>query len=125
MNAWKRWRYLFFCMVVIIVVLIATSLLDILLAVLFSRFYTQVLFVVTFGVGGVFAAVLGYMYGIESAPEKNESARWSLITLMIAAGVLFFFLFSEQEGGEYKPAFKAFGVTLALGSLLFMKGKVD
>jgi hypothetical protein len=38
-------------------------------------------------------------------------------------GLLFFFLLAKMEGGEYEPAFKAFGAMMALSSLLFVKGK--
>jgi hypothetical protein len=125
MNFWIRWKYLFACMGIILLAFIAVSILDVVIAVLNARFYSNAAFIVTFGVGGVFAAVLGYSISVEAAPVKNELTRWSLIVLMIVCGLLFFFLFSELEGGEYRAPFKAFGVTLALTTFLFMKGKVE
>jgi hypothetical protein len=59
------------------------------------------------------------MYAINLSPEKNEWARWSLIVTLIIAGLLFFFLLSEIEGGEYAAAFKAFEFTLVLTSFIF------
>ena len=101
---------------------IAFSLLDTLIAFLNIRFYSQAAFVVTFGVGGVFAACFGYFMGMERAPVKNNEARVALIITLILIGLMFFFLLARLEGGEYAIAFKAFGATLALGSLLFIKG---
>ena len=89
------------------------------------RFYSTAAFVVMFGVGGVFAACFGYFTGMEHARQKNEMARWSLIITLITLGLLFFFLLAKLEGGEYEIAFKAFGATMALGSLLFIQGKPD
>ena len=106
----------------IIIVFIAVSLLDILISVLYLRFYTTAAFIVTFGVGGIFAAVLGYMYGMQQAPN-NTTVRWTLIVFHFACGLLFYFLLSKLEGGEYAPAFRAFGATLALGSFLFITDK--
>ena len=62
---------------------------------------------------------------MQQAVETNEIARWVLIALQIFSGLLFFFLLSKIEGGEYEPAFRAFGATLAFGSLLFIKGKTE
>jgi hypothetical protein len=125
MNLWIRWRYLFACIGIILLALVAISIFDVVIAVLNARFYGNAVFIVTFGVGGVFATVLGYTIAIEAAPVKNELTRWSLLTLIIICGLLFFFLFSELEGGEYRAPFKAFGVTLALTTPLFMKGKIE
>lgn len=121
----KRIKPLLTAVGAIIIVFVAVSLFDILIAVLYARFYSPAAFVVTFGVGGIFAAVLSYQYGIDKATEKNETARWTLITLLIVTGLVFFFFLAKLEGGEYEAAFKAYGATLALGSLLFVKGKVD
>ena len=118
-------RSLLTCLVVIVVLFIIVSLFDIVLAVLYSRFYSTAAFIVTFGVGGVFASTMGYTYAIAQAPAKNEFARWSLILLLVITGLLFFFPLAKIEGGEYEAAFKAYGATMTLSSLLFVKGKVD
>ena len=109
----------------IFLVLVATSLLDIVLVFTNPRFYSTALFITTFGVGGVFAGVIAYMRGIDLSVKKDEIARWSLICTCIILGCLFFFLLSRLEGGEYEAAFKAYGITLAASSLLFIKGKID
>jgi hypothetical protein len=109
----------------IIIVFVAVSLLDIIIAVFYLRFYTSAAFIATFGVGGVFAGVLGYMYGIEQTSEKNETARWAIIIFLFLCGILFFFLLAKLEGGEYEPAFKAYGATLALSSFLFVRNKME
>lgn len=125
MKLWIRWRYLLACLGYIVLVFVAVSIFDVILAVTNLRFYGTAVFITTFGVGGVFAAVIAYMQGISMAPVKDETARWSLIAVLIATGALFFFLLSEIEGGEYRWPFKAFGITMAATTLLFMKGKVD
>ena len=117
--------YMFVCIGIIILTLIAASLFDILLVFLYPRFYSNALFIVCFGVAGIFASFISYIQCISLAPEKNEFARWSLIILLIGTGLLFFFLLSEIEGGEYKVAFKSFGLTLAISTVFFMKGKVE
>ena len=111
--------------IMIAVFFVAASCLDILLVFFHPRFYSNAAFIVTFGAGGIFAGVLGYMYGIEKAIENKETARWILISLFIITGLLFFFFLAKLEGGEYESAFKAFGATLALSGLLFVKGKPD
>jgi hypothetical protein len=60
-------RSLFTCLVIIVVLFIIVSLFDIVLAVLYSRFYYTAVFIVTFGVGGVFASTMGYTYAIAQA----------------------------------------------------------
>ena len=125
MNLWLKSKYLFACTGIILLLFVSASLLDILLVFAYPRFYSNALFIVCFGVAGIFAAFLGYLQGIDLARSKNQFARWSLIILMISIGVLLFFPVSELEGGEYKAAFKAFGLTLALSTGLFMKGDID
>ncbi len=113
------------CMGIILVTFIAVSLFDIVLAVLNPRFYSVAAFIVSFGVGGIFAGTIAYTNCISLFKVKNEKARWTLIGFIILIGMLFFFPLSKMEGGEYGPAFKAFGITLAASSLLFAKGKPD
>lgn len=121
----KYFKPLISASIIIIIIFVAASLLDILLIVFYPRFYSTAAFIVTFSVGGIFAGVMGYMYGMEKAIEKNETARWLLISFLIVTGLLFFFPLAKLEGGEYEAAFKAFGATQALSSLLFVKGKPD
>lgn len=54
---------------------------------------------------------------------KSEFARWSIIIFVCITALLSIFLLSALEGGEYESAFIAFGITLALTTLLFIKGK--
>lgn len=112
------------CAVAIILVFVAVSFLDIVIAVMYARFYSNAAFIVTFGVGGIFAAVLGYMNGIEKAERKDGTSRWILVIFMILTGILFFTFLARIEGGEYEAAFKAYGITLAVGSLLFAREKI-
>lgn len=125
MNFIKRWRYLPVVLVVIVLLFVAASLLDIIVAAIYPRFYSTAAFVVVFGVAGIFAAFFSYTYAIALAPVKNEFSRWSVIITMIATGLVFFFFLSALEGGEYEAAFRSYGVTLALTSIIFMKGKIE
>ena len=125
MNYINHIKYLAIGLGVIIGIFVFASLMDIAIAVMNPRFYSNAAFITIFGVAGIFAGVICYFKAIEMAKEKNEFARWSIIILMIACGLLFFFPLAANEGGEYEAAFKAYGVTLALTSLLFMKGKID
>lgn len=124
MNFITRWIYLPACIGIILLQFIAASLLDIVLDALYLRFYSTAAFIVIFGVAGIFAAVLCYSKAVGMATVKNEFTRWSVIILMIITGLFFFFLLAPLEGGEYEAAFKSYGVTLALSSLLFIKGNM-
>jgi hypothetical protein len=124
MNATKYLQSIVAILCITIIVFAAVSLVDILISVFYSRFYSNAAFIVTFGVGGIFAAAISF-YGAINYTSKNETARWALIIILVSTGLLFFFLLSGIEGGEYQSAFKAFGATLALGSLLFVKGKLN
>lgn len=125
MNIIKYWKSILIAIIVIIVMFILISIADIVLSVLSSRFYSNAAFIVIFGVGGVFAALFAYSYGMGMAAVKNSWARWSVIITIIISGVLFFFLLSVLEGGEYEPAFKSYGISLVLGTLLAAKAKVE
>jgi hypothetical protein len=124
-QLWLRWKYLLACVGMIFLTFIIFSLLDVFVAIKGMRFYSNAAFITVFGVGGIFAGMLSYINCIDMAPQKNEFARWTLISTIIGMGALFFFLLSEIEGGEYRVPFKAFGITMAACTLLFMKGKID
>jgi len=89
------------------------------------RFYTDAVFITLFGVAGIFAALLGYLFGMDTAINKNKATRISLSLFLILFGLLFFFLFSALEGGEYKTPFKAYGITITATSLFLLSGKLD
>ena len=125
MKLWAYSKMLIVSLAVIVIVFTVVSLFDILVAVFYARFYTNAAFAVTFGVGGVFGAVFSFFSAIKFAPVQNEMARWFVISTLIITGLFLFFFLSKLEGGEYEAAFKAYGATLALGSLLFIKGKVE
>ncbi|MBK7434593.1 MAG: hypothetical protein IPI66_12325 [Chitinophagaceae bacterium] len=125
MNFIKKWIYLPLGLGIILLTFVIASLFDIVIAVMNPRFYSTAAFITVFGVAGIFAAVFCYVKAIERATVKNEFARWSIIILMVITGLLFFFPLAALEGGEYEAAFKSFGVTLALASFIFVKGKVD
>jgi hypothetical protein len=124
MKLLRNWKPLLYCAGTLFGVFVAVSLLDILISVAYARFYSSAAFVVTFGVGGIFAAVLGYMNGMAKAPEKSEFSRWFLISFLVITGLCFFFILARLEGGEYEAAFKGFGATLSLATLLFVKEKI-
>jgi hypothetical protein len=119
----KQLKSILAAIITIFLVFVITSLSDVVLVFFFPRFYSTAVFITIFGVGGIFSGVLGYMVGMERSIQKNETARWGFISLLIITGLIFFFLLSKMEGGEYEPAFKAFGATMALSSLLFVKDK--
>lgn len=125
MNLKNRLISLLLGLGIIVFMFVVTSLFDIVIAVFYSRFYTTAAFVVTFGVGGVFASFFSYSKTVEYAAVKNEFTRWSAIILIWVTAALFIFPLSVLEGGEYRAAFIAYGVTLALTTLLFIKGKIE
>jgi hypothetical protein len=124
MNFSNRFLSLIIGLGIIILLFVITSLFDIVIAVFYSRFYSTAAFVVTFGVGGVFAGVFSYSRAVGYAADKNEFTRWSIIILIWITAALFIYPLSALEGGEYRSAFISFGITLALTTLLFVKGKV-
>jgi hypothetical protein len=109
---------------IMISVFIAASILDVILAVINSRFYSTAAFITIFGVGGVFAGGIAFMSGMDSTVEKTEGRRWQLIAVIVLTALLFVFVLAKIEGGEYAMAFRAFGITSALTMLLFVKGKL-
>lgn len=115
---------LLYCSIVVFICLVAVSLLDILIAVCYARFYNDAVFAVTFGVAGVFATVLAYMGAMERIKEKTAMAKWCLLIWIIALGILFYLLLSRLEGGEYEVPFKAFGLMMAITTILFFKFKL-
>lgn len=110
---------------IILLMFFLISVFDIVLSVLYSRFYSTAAFVTTFGVGGVFACVFSYSNGVEYAIIKNEFARWRIIVMIWITAILFIYPLSVIEGGEYQAAFISYGITLALTSLFFIKGKIE
>jgi hypothetical protein len=124
MNLKSRFLSLFICLGIIILMFIAVSIFDILISVFYSRFYSTAAFVVTFGVGGVFAAVFSYLKAVEYAAVKNGFTKWSVLILIWVTSALFIYPLSVLEGGEYQSAFMSYGIMLALTSLLFVKDKI-
>jgi hypothetical protein len=113
-------KHLLIALAGIFVVLLLTSLVDILLSFLYLRFYSRVLFAMLFGVGGVFAAILAYGWAFELAKPADEHTllvRRSLFITLVVCGLSLAFLLAPLEGGEYELAFRAFGITLALTGL--------
>lgn len=125
MNLSNRLLSLTIGLGIIILLFTITSLFDIVIAVFYSRFYSTAAFVVTFGVGGVFAGIFSYSRAVGYASVKNEFTRWSVIIFIWIIALLFIFLLSTLEGGEYKTAFISYGITMALTTLLFVKGKLE
>ena len=107
---------------VIIGIFVFASLGDIVIAVMNARFYSDAAFITIFGVAGIFAGVISYTMITDQGKEKDKFTHWSTIILMVGCGLIFFFPLATIEGGEYKAAFKAYGATLALVSLFFIKG---
>ena len=104
---------------------VAASLLDVLISVMYLRFYTTAAFIALFAVGGIFAAVISYFKCVSLAPAKTEFTRWSIIAMLLIMGLVFSWPLALLEGGEYGWAFRSFGIAMALSSLIFSKGKVD
>ncbi len=125
MNLKNRLISLLLGLGIIMLMFVVTSLFDIVIAVFYARFYTTAAFIVTFGVGGVFASFFSYSKTVGYATVKNEFTRWSAIILIWVTAALFIYPLSVLEGGEYQAAFIAYGVTLALTTLLFIKGKIE
>ena len=124
MNILKQWRSILTVIIVIIIFLIITSIFDIVISSIFIRFYFNLTFIVIFGVGGIFDGLFSYSYGIKKAHEKNNSAKRTVIATIIFCGLLFFFILSGQDK-EYEPAFKAYGIALALTTLFSAKDKIE
>jgi len=104
---------------IVFVMLVFASLLDIVLAAIGEIFstYSYALFIVIFGVAGIFAAA-----GTLSPPgyfKKDDVPLWVSLLYNIFIGALYYFPFALLEGGEYQPAFRSLGIMLVAGSLFF------
>ena len=104
MNFSNRFLSLTIGLGIIILLFVITSLFDIVIAVFYSRFYSTAAFIVTFGVGGIFAGVFSYSYAVGYAAVKNNFTRWSVIILIWVTAALFIYPLSVLEGGEYRSA---------------------
>ena len=125
MNIIRQWKSILVSILVILVMFFLVSVFDVILAVLSMRFYSPTAFIVMFGVGGIFAALFSYSYGIGIASPKNKWTRWTVTGSIVSTGLLFFFFLAPLESGEYEPAFKAFGIMLIPSSLLLYKSKME
>ena len=125
MNLIKQWKYLLTCLNIIVFSFLFVSFFFVLFSVLNERFYSSESLIITFGAGGIFAAVFSYYDSLNIAPAKNEQARWSLIVTMIIAGLLIYFFLSPIQNGEYESAFRSFGSSLAFSSLLFVWKRIE
>ncbi len=125
MNFTNRLGSLLIALGTIILIFTLTSLFDIVIAVIYSRFYSTAAFIVTFGVAGVFASIFSYSWAVGYAAIKNGFTRWSVLILIWITAALFIYPLSVLEGGEYKAAFISYGVTLAITTLLFIKRKIE
>ena len=105
----------------LIIVFVAVSIIDVIITFFFPAFYSPWLFIITFSVGGIFAAVLSYQYARSVIENISHLDRWSLIVMQFATGLTCFFLLARLvDHIVYEIAFRAFGAALALGSLLFV-----
>ena len=125
MNLLKHFKPLLILLVTAFILIIFASIFDIIAAAIYPRFYSSLLFATSFAVAGIFAAVISYTYAIQLYKEKTERSRWTVISMIILLGVAFFFVLAPLEGGQYEIPFKAFGIALAAGSLIFAKGRID
>lgn len=110
---------------VVIIMLVAVSIFDILLAVVYSRFYTSALFAITFAVAGIFAGFFSYAYGTKLHKENAGKARWPVTAMIVLTGIIFCFLIAPLEGGEYEVPFITFGIALIAGALFVNWLKID
>ncbi len=112
-------KMVLFCLVTSFGMLLAASLLDIFTAAMYPRGYSVALFVVTFGVAGIFATMISYTSGIDYAPKKDRKASAVLISCTVLIGLVMFFFIARVEGGEYEGPFKAFGIMQVLTNGVF------
>jgi hypothetical protein len=98
---------------------IAASIIDVILAAIGFDNYTNAVFIVVFGVGGIFAGILGYT-ALDRITPGDRLTSVGILAMQIIIGLLFFFPIAAIEGGEYRVPFKAFGCMLALSSVFFL-----
>jgi len=109
MNIIRQWKSILVSIIVIAVMFFLVSVFDILLAVLSMRFYSTVAFIVLFGVGGIFAALFSYSYGIGIASQKDKWTRWSVLGSIVSTGLLFFFFLAPWRVGNTSLLLKHLG----------------
>jgi hypothetical protein len=113
------------CIVVVFFVFFMTAVFDILMSALSPRFYSVAGYLCIFSLGGIFASVQAYTYGMDISDEQDGMARWTTISAIIIIALLFFFYLSHVEANAYQFAFKAFGATLGPVCLLYSKVKKE
>ena len=109
----------------LVALFLLVSLVDVVMIFLYPRFYSLLLFICSFGVAGVFAGLFAYGAGRQQIPSINRRQETLVFALVSLMGILFVFPLSLLEGGEYEPAFKAYGIGTLLGSFLVYRLKPD
>lgn len=104
----------------IFIIFVAASVFDIIIAAVNLFSYSNAAFIVVFGVAGIFAGLLGYMTAMEKIFKPRRIDSIGIVAMQVIIGLLFFFPIASIEGGEYRVPFKAFGLMLALSSLIFL-----
>ncbi|MBS1760729.1 MAG: hypothetical protein JST23_11460 [Bacteroidetes bacterium] len=106
------------CIINIVFVLI--SVIDIVVAKALTKNYTLWYLLVIYSIGGVFASIWSFLLGMKFCSRKSSLTKWGLISFLITAGIISAYWLSNIEEGAYKAAFRGYGISLILGSLLFV-----
>jgi len=124
MKFLQLWKPVLVALILVSVVFVAAGILDIVLAVLQPRFYSNAAFCVIFGVAGIFASIMAYSSGKYFVTATDKFGRLVLIITIIVAGIIFFFLLASIENREYEWACRSFGITLVGATIFFIKAKL-
>lgn len=112
---------------IMLLMVIAASLLDIILAALVPRFYSRVFMIVSFVVLGFFSGIFSYdaaMDKIENS-RRQKSAR-PVILLIIICGALLYYPVALLVGGkEYNWPIKSFAIAQALSAVILWKSRLQ
>jgi hypothetical protein len=120
MTSKKFLLTLLYAIIVDIGLVLAATLGDIVLTVSFSGGMAPV----CFGVAGVFAGALSYIFAIEKVPGegRQQASPYIVVVIAVISGLLYYPV-SPLSGSDYSLAIKCFAITQLLMAVFLWRTK--
>lgn len=111
---------------IVLLMVVAASLLDIILAALVPRFYSRAFMIISFVVLGFFSGIFSYdavMDKIENN-RRHKSAGLVILLIIICCALLYYPVASLVGGKEYNWPFKSFAIAQALSAVILWRSRL-
>lgn len=119
-------RSLLAIFLIVLLMIIAASLLDIIVAALMPRFYSGVFMISTFVVLGFFSGLFCYsaLMGKAGNNRRQKLVRPVLLLIIICCALLYYPVAPLVGGKEYNWPFKSFAITQVLSAVFLWKSRM-